>query len=77
VRHADLFADVEHRRLVAFAFADDNRPSMGTVSMTLAHRFDGDGVRLVPVALPHRLGACDGGLFDNAQKVEREIRNQA
>ena len=48
-------------------------PSIGTVSMTRAHRLDGDLVGLVAVALAHRVGAGDRRLFDDAEKFEREI----
>ena len=77
VRHADLLADVEHRRLVALAFADDDRAVDGHRVHLAAHRLDGDRVGLVPIALSHRVGAGDGGLLDDAQEVEREIMNQA
>ena len=48
-------------------------PSIGTVSITCAHRLDGDLVGLVTVALPHRVRARDGGLLDDAEEFEREI----
>ena len=48
-------------------------PSIGTVSITLAHRLDGDLIGLVAVALAHRVRAGDGRLFDDAQELEREI----
>ena len=41
--------------------------------MLAPHRLDGDLVGLVPVALPHRVGAGDRRLLDDAQELEREI----
>ena len=48
-------------------------PSIGHGVHLLAHRLDGDLIRLVPVALAHRVGAGDRRLLDDAQEVEREI----
>ena len=73
MHQADLLADVEHRRLVALAFADDDRPVDRHGVHHLAHRLDGDLVGLVPVALPHRVRARDGRLLDDAEKLEREV----
>ena len=72
-RHADLLADVEHRRLVALAFADDDGAVDRHGVQRLAHRLDGDLVGLVAIALPHRVRARDRRLLDDAQEVEREI----
>ena len=72
-RHADLLADVEHRRLVALAFADDDGAVDRHGVHHLAHRLDGDLVGLVAIALAHRVRARDGGLLDDAQELEREI----
>ena len=73
VRHADLLADVEHRRLVALAFADDDGAVDRHGVHHPAHRLDGDLVGLVAVALAHRVRAGDGRLLDDAQELEREI----
>ena len=70
---AHLLADVEHRRLVALALADDDRAVDRHGVHHLAHRFDGDLVGLVAVALPHRVPARNRGLFDHPEKLEREI----
>jgi hypothetical protein len=58
---------------VALAFADDDRAVDRHCVHHPAHRLDGDLVGLVAVALPHRVRARDGGLFDNAEKLEREV----
>ncbi len=68
--HADLFADVEHRRLVTLALADDDRAVDRHGIHHTAHRFDGDLVRLVPVTLPHGMRAGNGGLLDDTQELE-------
>ena len=73
VRDADFFADVEHRRFVALALADDDGAVNRHRVHHLAHRFDGDEIGVVPVALAHRMGAGDGGLFDHPKKLQREI----
>ena len=70
VRQADLLADVQHRRLVALALADDDRAVDRHRVHDAAHRLDGDLVRVVAIALPHRVRAGDGRLFDDAQELE-------
>ena len=70
VRHADPFADVQHRRLVALAFANDDRAVDRHRVHRAAHRFDRGLVGSMTIALPHRVGARDRGLFDDAQELE-------
>ena len=48
-------------------------PSIGTRVHDAAHRFDGDLIGLVAVALAHRVRARDRRLLDDAQEFEREI----
>ena len=74
MRHPDLLADVEHRRLVALALADDDRAVDRDRVHLVPHGFDGDLVRLVPIALSHRVGAGNRGLLDDTQEVERQVR---
>jgi hypothetical protein len=74
VGHPDLLTDVEHRRLVALTFADHNRAVDGDRVHFAPHRFHGDLIRLVPVALSHGMSARNRGLLDDAEKVERQIR---
>ena len=50
LRPADLFADEEHGRLVAFAFADDDRAIHVECVEGLAHRFHGCGIGSLLVA---------------------------
>ena len=70
---AHLLADVEHRRLVALALADDD----GAVDVDglhlVTHGFDGDVVRALPVALAHGPRGGDGGAFDDSHELERQI----
>ena len=70
VHLADLLADEQHRRFVALAFADDDGAVDRHGVHHAAHRLDGDLVGLVPIALPHRVGAGNGRLFDDPQKFE-------
>ena len=71
--HADLLADVQHRRLVAFPFADDDRAVNRHRIHHATHRLDGDLIRLVTIALPHGVGACDRRLLDDSEEFEGEI----
>ena len=70
----DLLADVEHRRLVALAFADDDRAVDRHRVHLAAHGLDRRLIRQVAVALPHRVGTGDGRLLDHAEELEREVR---
>ena len=71
--HADTLADVEHRRLVALALADDDGAVDRHRVHLVPHRFDRHLVRLVAIALSHRVGARDGRLLDDADEVERQV----
>jgi len=73
VRPAHLLADEQHRRLVALPFSDDDRAVDRHLVHRLAHRLDGRLVRLVSVALSHRLGARDRRLLHDLQELERKI----
>jgi hypothetical protein len=70
---ADLLADVQHRRLVALALADDHRAAHRQAIHRLAHRLDGDAVRVLPVALPHRPRTGDGGVLDHGEKLSQQL----
>ncbi len=52
LRETDLLADVEHRRLVALAFADHDGAVDGDGVHLLAHGLDGHLIGQVPFALP-------------------------
>ena len=69
LREADLLADVEHRRLVALAFADDDGAVDRHRVHLAAHRLDGHLVGAVAIALAHGVGAGDGGLFGDAEEL--------
>ena len=71
---SDGLADVEHRRLVALAFADDNRSVDRHRIEHLPHRLDGRLIRLVAIALPHRVRTGDRRLLDDAEEFEGKIR---
>ena len=66
----DLLADVQHRRFVALAFADDDRAVDRHRVHRAAHRFDRRLIGPMTIALPHRVRARDGGLFDDAKELE-------
>ena len=70
---ADLFADEQHRRLVAFAFADDDGAVHGHLVHHLAHGLDGHVVGPVTIALSHGAGAGDGRLLDHAQQLQAQL----
>ena len=71
---SDFFADVQHGRFVALAFADDD----GAVHLHrvhgLAHGFHGDFVGFVAVTKTHGARRGDRGGFDYAEKFEAELR---
>jgi hypothetical protein len=73
MRPADLLADEQHRRLVAFTFADHDRAVDRHRVHDLPHRFDRDLVGFVPVALPHRVRTGNRRLFHDPEKLEREV----
>ena len=70
MRLPHVLADVEHRRLVALAFADDDRAVDRHRVHHPAHRLHGDLIGLVPIALPHRVRARDRGLLDDSQELQ-------
>ena len=72
LRAADLFADEQHRRLVALAFADDDGAIEIERVERVAHRLDGGGVGGLFVAAADQLGAGDGGVFGDADHFEDE-----
>src|SRR5208283_4991844 len=57
---ADFFADVEHGRFVAFAFADGDGAVHFHLVHGFAHGFDGDFVGFVAIAKSHGAGGSDG-----------------
>jgi hypothetical protein len=57
-------------RTGALALADDDGAVDGHRVHHPAHRLDGDLIRPVAVALPHRVRAGNGGLLDDAQEFE-------
>ena len=73
---ADFLADVEHGRFIALAFADDDGAAHGDGVHGLAHGFGGDLVGERTVALSHGARRGDGGFFDDAQELERQIAFQ-
>ena len=69
---ADFFADEKHRGFVALALADDDGAVHRHGVHHLAHRFHGDVVGLVAVALAHGAGCVDGRLFHHAKEFGAE-----
>ena len=67
------FADVEHRRLVALALADHDGAVDGDGIETPAHGLDRRLIGGVAITLPHRVGARDRRLFDDAEEIEGEV----
>ena len=64
-----LLTDVQHRRFVALALADDDRAVDRHRVHLAAHRFDGHLVGAMAITLAHRVGAGNGGLFGDAEKL--------
>ena len=67
---ADFLSDEEHRRFVAFAFADHYGAVHVDGVHLRAHRLDSHVVGLVAIAETHGVCGGDGGAFDNAQKFQ-------
>src|SRR5262249_42679280 len=75
VRHLppDLFADEQHGRLVALAFADHDRAAHRQRVHRLPHRLHGDLIRIPALALAHRSGTGDRRLFYDSQKLAGQM----
>ena len=71
-RPADLLADVEHRRLVALALADDDRAGDLDLVHRPAHRLGRGAVGPVPVAAAHEARRRDRRRLGDADHLERE-----
>src|SRR4051794_16696107 len=69
---AQRFADVENRRLVAFALADDDCPAHLEPVQLFAHRLDGYLIGVLPFAIAHRARCSDGRFFRDTQKTDLE-----
>ena len=67
---ADPLADVEHRRLVTLALADDDRPVEVRVLHALAHRLDRGLIGHGGVAVAHPVRRGDRGGFGDADELE-------
>ena len=67
------FSDEKHWCVVAFAFANDDRPIHRNLVHHAAHGFDSGLVGPVGVAEAHRLGRFNGRLFDDAQKFQTQF----
>ena len=72
VAAADLFADVKHRRLVAFALADDDDALDVEKVELVAHRVDGGLVGGLFVAAPDQAGRGMGGRLADTGKAQRQ-----
>src|SRR5206468_3375052 len=68
-----FFADIEHRRLIAFAFADHDCPSHGYVVHGAAHSLRGHVVGEPAVAFAHGSGGSNGGRLHYTKKSGSEI----
>ncbi len=70
---ADLLADVEHRRLVALALADDDAAGHRQRVELGAHRLHRHLVGAVTVAVAHGVGGRDRGFFGDADERLLEL----
>src|SRR5437588_6207873 len=69
---AERLAYVEHRGLVAFALADDDRAAHLESVQLFAHRLDGYLIGVLPFAIAHRARCRDGRFFRDTQKTDLE-----
>ena len=65
---ADFFADVEHGRFIAFAFANHDGAAHGNRVHGFAHGFGGHLVGQLAFALAHGVGRGDGGSLHHPQE---------
>ena len=71
-RDAHFLADEKHRRFIALAFADHDRPVHAHVFHLMPHRLHRDVVGFVRVAQAHRARRSDSRLFHHAKKFKTE-----
>ena len=71
---AELLADVQHRRFVAFAFADDDSAGDLHVAERLAHLFDRRAVGGVALAATHPARRGQRRAFGDLDEIERMDR---
>ena len=71
---ADFLADVEHRRLVALAFADDDAAGDLHLAERFAHLLDGSAVGGVALAAPHPTRCRERRAFGDLHEIERVNR---
>src|SRR5437870_5725942 len=70
---SDLFTDVQHRRLIALAFANHNRSVDFHRVHRLAHCFHGHFIGMVPVAESHRTSRRNRRVFHHTQKIQAQL----
>ena len=70
---ADLLADVEHRRLVLLALADDHHAVHVDESEAPAHRVDGGLVGYLLLIAPHVPSRGHRGALGDADQLERKV----
>ena len=70
---AHVLADIKHRRLIALAFADHNRPAHGDRVHGGAHGFSGNMVSPLAIAGAHGVRGSDSGIFHHARKLQRQL----
>jgi hypothetical protein len=69
---ADLLADIEHRRLVALAFADHDGAVHSSCVQRSAHRFDGGMVGRLLIAAPDQLRGRNRRRFGDPHHFQNE-----
>ena len=69
---ADLFPDVQHRRLVTFTLADHDFPIDIQIIQGRAHRINRGLVRLLFVAAPNEFPGGDGGNLGDADRIQHQ-----
>ena len=73
VHHADFFADVEHRRFVALALADDDRPADVQRVERLAHGVDRRLIRALFVAAAHQARRSHRRRLGEADRLQADV----
>ena len=68
-----LLSDVQHRRFIAFAFADHDGAVHLQAVHRFAHRLHRHFIRLVTIAKTHRARCCNCRVFYHSQEFQAQL----
>src|SRR5215813_1008444 len=70
---ADLFSDIEHRRLVSFAFTDHNPAAHGHAVHDFAHGFNGNVIGELAIPLTHCARRRNCSSFADPHEIQTQL----